>query len=123
MRKALALMISCGFVLSAWSQSITIKVNGNRNQKLVVDGKTYTINNTTGKEKTISITDLLPGQHSLQVVRNNRSNATTSFTTRSGYETIVNICLLCVVSGRLFEHDSFNLNEKLQALIAFLLGL
>jgi hypothetical protein len=91
MRKALALMISCGLVLSAWSQSLTIKVNGNRNQKLVVDGKTYTINNTTGKEKTISITDLLPGQHSLQVVRNNKSNATTSFTTRSGYETIVNI--------------------------------
>jgi len=91
MRKALSLMIGCGFVLSAWSQSITIKVNGNRNQKLLVDGKTYTVNNPTGKEKIISITDLLPGEHSLQVIRNNKSNATTSFTTRSGYETIVNI--------------------------------
>ncbi len=91
MRKALSLLIGCGFVLSAWSQSLTIKVNGNKNQKLVVDGKSYTVNNTTGKEKTITITDLLPGQHSLQVVRNNKSNATTSFTTRSGYETIVNI--------------------------------
>ncbi len=94
MRKALALVIGFGLAVSAWSQSITIKVNGNKNQKLVVDGRTYSVNNTaTGKEKVITITDLLPGQHSLQVIRstNNRSNASTSFTTRSGYETIVNI--------------------------------
>jgi hypothetical protein len=91
MRKALVLMIGFGLAVPGWSQSITIKVNGTKNQQLMVDGKTYSVNNTTGKEKTIKITDLLPGQHALQVVRNNKSNASTSFTTRSGYETIVNI--------------------------------
>jgi hypothetical protein len=91
MRKVLALMIGCGFAFSALSQTITIKVNGNKNQKVIVDGRTYTPDNSrTGvTARTITITDLAAGTHNIQIVRNNRSNATTSFTTKIGYETTV----------------------------------
>lgn len=92
MRKVLAMMMSCGIVLSAWSQTITIKVNGNKNQQVVVDGKAYAISNATNADqKTITITDLAAGAHNIQVVRTpkTKSNTTTSFTTRTGYETTV----------------------------------
>jgi hypothetical protein len=92
MRKVLALTIGCIAAVSAWSQAITIKVNGNRNQRVIIDGRTYTIDNSnTAKARTISISDLAPGTHNIQVVRQNKSNATTSFTTRNGYETIVTV--------------------------------
>lgn len=94
MRKVLALMIGCGVALSAFSQTITIKVNGNKNQQVIVDGRTYTVDNSTNANaRTITITDLAAGSHNIQVVRSlkNKSNATTSFTTRTGYETIVTI--------------------------------
>jgi hypothetical protein len=89
MRKVLALMISCGLAFSALSQTVTIKVNGNKNQQVVIDGRTYTVDNSSSASpRTITITDLAAGTHNIQVVRslNNRNAVTTSFTTRTGYE-------------------------------------
>ncbi len=87
-------MISFGVALSAWSQTITIKVNGNKNQQVVVDGRTYTVDNSNvATARTITISDLAPGKHDIQVVRSqrNKTNVTTSFTTRKGYETTLTI--------------------------------
>ena len=85
-------MISFGFAVSAWSQTITIKVNGTKNKQVIVDGKTYSVDGT-GNARIITITELAPGPHNIQVVRlpKTRTNATTSFTTRTGYETTVTI--------------------------------
>lgn len=94
MRKVVALVIGCCIAFSTWSQTITIKVNGTRNKQVIVDGKTYTIDNpASGNERTITIEDLAAGPHNIKVVRTtkNRANATTSFTTRSGYETMVTV--------------------------------
>lgn len=93
MRQALALMIGCVFAFAASAQTITIKVNGNKNKQLLVDGRTYTVDpDANGQQRSITISELAPGQHSLQLVRNNRrTSTTTNFTTRNGYETLVTI--------------------------------
>lgn len=88
-------MIGCGLALGAFSQTITIKVNGNKNQQVVVDGKSYSVEPaaTSASARTITISELLPGTHTVQVVRTNRRNnkVSTSFTTRSGYETVLTV--------------------------------
>jgi len=94
MRKALALVIGCSAALTGWSQAITLKVNGNKNKQVVIDGRIYTIDNASAANtKTISITDLAAGKHTIQVSRTgkNKSNAAIGFTTTNGYETILTV--------------------------------
>jgi len=86
------------------SPTLTIKVEGNRNKEVVIDGRNYTVsfNNDINSgaatvNMPITISDLQPGQHSLRVVRNNSYNNNTSmtntvtFTLRSGYDLLVTV--------------------------------
>jgi len=86
------------------SPTLTIKVEGNRNKEVVIDGRSYTVsyNNDINSDAAtvnmpISISDLQTGQHTLRVVRSNNYNNNTSmtntvtFTLRSGYDLLVTV--------------------------------
>ncbi len=92
MKSLSTLIIGCAASLSVAAQNVssivTIKLNSNRNKEILVDGKSYSTPNVN-KLDSIVITDLQPGQHTLQIVRNNRNNAnnsTTSFNVRQRYD-------------------------------------
>ena len=93
------ILIAFSFLLigqvSYQQSSVTIKTTGNRYKQLIVDNKTYTINNTTTTGASeIVISDLATGQHTLQLVRNSQYNAANSkstFETRTGYDLQLNI--------------------------------
>jgi hypothetical protein len=93
MKRIITLMIGCFIAAASWAQysTVTIKVNGNKNRQVVLDGRSYPLDNTNSK--TITITDLQPGQHSIQVLRNNRNTSptTTTFTLRQGYNVNISI--------------------------------
>ncbi|MES1223648.1 MAG: DUF4476 domain-containing protein, partial [Bacteroidota bacterium] len=78
------------------SSTVNITVNGNRNKEVRVDGKSYPVNtdasSVTSANSPIQISRLMPGQHSIEVIRSNRYNNTTTtgntttFNLRSGYD-------------------------------------
>lgn len=79
--------------LAALAQTSTVRINttGNRNKQVIVDGKTYTINNVTARDsQAVVIADLAAGQHTLELVRTNTNNRNTStkssFNLRDGYD-------------------------------------
>jgi hypothetical protein len=96
------MILACFISLAVAAQSggtVNITVNGSRNKEVRVDGKTYTVNpvntdvsSTVAVNSPIQITSLLPGQHSIEIVRTNRYNntgrtgSTTTFNLRSGYD-------------------------------------
>jgi hypothetical protein len=89
MKRTLVVLLGCFLSIAAMAQTVTIKVNGNRTQQVLVDANSYNIDNaTTANNRTLRITDLLPGQHTIQIVRANstRANTTTTFTLRQGYD-------------------------------------
>jgi hypothetical protein len=85
------------------ANTVTINVTGNRNREVVVDQRSYpvtsiTVNSTTAPTvSSIVIPDLQPGQHTLQVVRTNRNNATvgsnntSTFNLRNGYDMLITV--------------------------------
>jgi DNA polymerase IIIc chi subunit len=95
MKIFISLVISCFMALTCFAQyTITLKVLGNKNRKVILDARSYTLNNTNPKanNKNISITDLQPGTHTIQVVRANKTSAvTTSFTLRNGYDMTITV--------------------------------
>lgn len=82
---------------------VTITLTGNSNEQVYIDGRNFTPGNyRNGYNNTIQITDLQPGQHTLQVNtnRNNgilggifggRNNTDKVFNVRSGYDTQISI--------------------------------
>jgi len=93
------MILACFISLSVAAQSggtVNITMNGGRNKEVRVDGKTYSVNTdastTVTTNEPIQITNLTPGQHSIEVVRTNRYNNTnrtgnsTTFNLRSGYD-------------------------------------
>jgi type II secretory pathway pseudopilin PulG len=93
MKSLLIFLIGCLTVISSFAQNpvVTIRVN-NRVQEVLIDGKSYpvTTSATSGTDYNIvMITDLQPGQHELQVVRNQNSNTrrnnTRTFNLRARY--------------------------------------
>ena len=90
------LLVSCFTTLSLWAQTgntVTININSNRYQEVLVDGKSYpiTTTSTTDMNGIVTVTDLQPGQHTLDVVRinqntNNRRNTSRTFNLRSRYD-------------------------------------
>lgn len=82
------------FVSLAVAQNRTVSINviGDRTKQVIVDGTTYTINNTTATaEQSVVIPNLTSGQHAMEIIRssqyNNRTTSTTSsFTLRDGYD-------------------------------------
>ncbi len=61
---------------SATAQVVTLTVNGNRNQQVVINDRVYTIenNNTNNVSKTFTINNLRPGAYTIQLVRINDTN-------------------------------------------------
>ena len=107
--KSLSLfVISFLMALSVFAQTkastITITSTGNRNRQVIVDEKSYTLNaattdgTTPAANNAVIITDLQPGQHILQIVRNSNNSSTnttgrnnTTFTLRPGYDMEITI--------------------------------
>jgi hypothetical protein len=94
--KSLSIFLAgCLMVISSFAQStgnvVTIKVN-NRIQDVVVDGKSYPVTTTNSGDgyNVVTISDLRPGQHELQVVRyrndNTRRMNTRTFNLRARYD-------------------------------------
>src|SRR5437868_4736917 len=104
--KALSiLLISCLMTVSIFAQNrissgsiVTININGN-NREVMVDGKSYPIDNIVASNGTtpVTITDLQPGQHTLEVVRvnpnnnNRRTTVKTTFNVRSRYDLAITV--------------------------------
>lgn len=98
-------LISWLAVVSLYAQNtantLTINLNSNRYQEVLVDGKTYPVTNTsttgtTAINSVVRITDLQPGQHELQLVRVNqynnvRRNNTRTFNLRSRYDLSITV--------------------------------
>jgi Domain of unknown function (DUF4476) len=97
-------LITCLMALSLYAQNgantVTISLNTNRYQQVLVDGKVYPVNTstttTTGFNSIVTITDLQPGQHELQLVRvnqntNTRRNNTSTFNVRSRYDLAITV--------------------------------
>ena len=104
-----------------YNQSIvTLTLKGNSNEQVLIDGQSYSARNY-GNNGTIQITNLQPGQHSLQVnsgngsrsilgsifgSRNNNNNTSTTFNLRSGYD--MNIIVNANGRARIRETRSVN---------------
>jgi hypothetical protein len=69
MKKIVILIISAFFVVSAYSQSLRVTFNGNRDFKLVVDGKTYSSNSYLNNDVVVNS---LSGAHNVSVYRTNK---------------------------------------------------
>jgi len=93
------IILSCFICLSVTAQNLStvnITLNGNRNKEVRIDGKSYSVNTdvsvVTSTGRPIQVTGLNSGQHSIEVVRTNRYNNTTStgnkttFYLRPGYD-------------------------------------
>jgi len=83
-------LVSGFFSLTVLAQNptLTITLKGNKNRQLLIDNRDYTpatsivgLSNTT-----ITITDLQPGQHNLEVVRDNDRDVNTTITLRANYD-------------------------------------
>ena len=77
---------------------VTINITGNKNLKLVIDDKTYSLANSTvsGNKTSLSMNNLATGQHSIQFTRTDlNTNATQKITTlfllRYGYDMLVKL--------------------------------
>jgi hypothetical protein len=109
MKVVLIFLAGCLIAITTFAQNVsnvvTIKVNSNRAQAVLVDGRSYALTNennstpnTTGYN-IFTITDLQPGQHELQVVRNQnntnnngvRRNNTNTFVLRARYDLAITV--------------------------------
>jgi hypothetical protein len=92
-------IVSCFTALSIFAQNnitVTVTLNGNLNREILIDGNSYLAsdyaNTSAAGKNMITVTDLQPGQHTLQVVRttanNMRRNIGTErvFNLRAGYD-------------------------------------
>ena len=87
----LTMLVIGSTVFAQTNPTVTVKTEGTRNRQVVVDDKTYTLDNTNA-DKSIAISNLELGQHSLRVVRSNQTNRNVSnFTLRDGYDLAITI--------------------------------
>ena len=88
MKSLLIFILSCLTALSVYAQTVTITVNGNRNRQVLVDGRSFTVDNSTTSptlKAPIIINDLQAGQHTLQIVRLNPNTNTTNRTSSTTF--------------------------------------
>lgn len=98
--KALSIFIvSCFTAVSVFAQSnivVTVTLNGNLNREVLIDGTTYYptdyTNTNSNNKNMITVNNLAPGQHRLQVVRTNAAGTRRTvgnqrlFNLRAGYD-------------------------------------
>ncbi len=75
------LIVSCCTALTLAAQNnitVTVTLNGNLNREILVDGNSYLVsdyaNTSPAGKNMITLSDLQPGQHTLQVVRTTANN-------------------------------------------------
>ena len=81
-------------VLAQSVSTVTINVRGNDNEAIVMDNKEYIVYNdySTNTNTPIVVSNLLSGQHTLQIKRSDETNlSSTVFTIRTGYDLQINI--------------------------------
>ena len=102
MKTIITLLFSLfGFsVIAQMNSIVTITVLNNKNSEIMVDSKTYMVtraaNTSTSVNEAIVISDLLPGKHTLQMVKVNANNSrknmsNANFTTRSDYDLAITV--------------------------------
>lgn len=75
MKRIMILMTGIAFFTTVSAQTVSITVQGNRNRQVIVNNRAYDINNSTSNlSKTITLTDLRPGQYRFDIVRINDFN-------------------------------------------------
>ena len=89
-------LVACFTALAVNAQTVTVKVKGNRNHQVLIDGNSYTVNTTTSSTTAVNtpivVTGLSLGQHTVQVMRSNPNTGRitegmkTTFTLQSGYD-------------------------------------
>jgi hypothetical protein len=108
MKRIWTMLLGC-ITIAAQAQVVSINVNGNRNQQVIVNDVVYDIenDNVNNLSKTITLTKLRPGEYSLQLIRINdnnpnddrivtrennppiRTRSTTTFKVRPGYDVAI----------------------------------
>lgn len=92
MKTISVLIISCFTAVSVLAQTVstvTINVRGNNTESIAIDGRSYVVSNdySSNTNQPIVVSNLLAGQHTLQIQRANEANSSsTTFTTRNGYD-------------------------------------
>jgi hypothetical protein len=107
MKRIFTLLLGC-ITIAAQAQVVSINVNGNRNRQVIINNVTYNIDNDVAGNisKSITLTNLLPGEYSLQLIRLSDNNpnddriitrdnervltrSTTTFKLRPGYDVAI----------------------------------
>lgn len=96
----LGLCTACQVFAQRSQRNISVFINlyGNRNAQVAVDGTNYNLSSTTNSRATTTLSNLVPGMHSLSVIRNgnsnnnnSRNNVTTEFNLRRNFDMTINI--------------------------------
>jgi Domain of unknown function (DUF4476) len=96
----LGLFTVCQVFAQRTQRTSTVYINlfGNRNAQVAIDGTNYNLSSTTTTKATTTLSNLVPGMHSLTVTRtgnnnanNNRNNISTEFNLRRNFDMTINI--------------------------------
>jgi uncharacterized membrane protein YjjP (DUF1212 family) len=102
MKKLTTLLAGILLAISVFAENVTVTINGNKNFQVVIDGKSYsasTFSTTTVNSRTLTITDLALGQHSIQVYRTTSTNRRTTVIYSSNFTLRANYDLKITVNG------------------------
>ena len=98
MKQILLTIISFLVAFTMYAQqvinTVTIVVDGTNNIRVTVDGRNYNLNSSNSNSSTVSITNLVAGQHSFLVTRttkNTNERISTSFNLRNGFDMLIKI--------------------------------
>lgn len=69
MKTLFSFILSLLLTASVYAGTVRITLNGNRNFVVMVDGRIYNPNTTSGNKKQILITNLQNGQHEIEILR------------------------------------------------------
>ncbi len=102
MKKLTTLLAGILLAISVFAENVTVTINGNKNFQVVIDGKSYsasTFSTTTVNSRTLTITDLALGKHSIQVYRTTSTNRRTTVIYSSNFTLRANYDLKITVNG------------------------
>jgi hypothetical protein len=118
MKRIMIWILGCFVAFTATAQIVTVTVNGNRNQQVIINERIFDIeNNTTNNvSKTFTINNLRPGEYTIQLVRINdanlneddiannnnlpRTRTTTTFKVKEGFDVAIIIAANGIVQVR-----------------------
>lgn len=97
MKKFSIVLVSCMMITSLFAQTVstvTINVRGNGTDAILINGQEYVVTNdyNSNTNTPIVVSNLLAGQHTLQIMRSDEVNpSSTVFTIRTGYDLHITI--------------------------------